>query len=272
MAMLLKDIIRPLVYFITNKYQREFYRLHSQLSSKKRFNEIKNLKFLDFVFDIPDGPSFVWQFKDIFVDQVYLFNSKKNDPVIYDCGSNVGLSLLYFSTLYPNAVIKGYEADKNLASLSQMNLKKNNISNAIIFPVAIWVDDNGVDFSIEGADGGSIVGGDNFHRTESVRLRSILRSEPHIDLLKLDIEGAEFDVMTDCRDSLSNVQNIFIEYHSFKNDSQKLGEILSILEGANFRYYISEIYKKKSPFTSLINSKKMDLQLNIFAKNNKFND
>jgi len=86
-------------------------------------------------------------------------------------------------------------------------------------------------------------------------------------MLKIDIEGAEYEVLMDCRDSLLNVKNIFIEYHSFNISDQNLSEILQILQKNKFRYFIKSPNNKDAP---LINKKSkfnpaMDLQLNIFG-------
>jgi hypothetical protein len=86
-------------------------------------------------------------------------------------------------------------------------------------------------------------------------------------MLKIDIEGAEYDVLKDCSSSLDKVKNIFIEYHSYVNCVQKLSEILEILEKNNFRYFIKPVNDREKP---LINRKNkfnpnMDLQLNIYG-------
>jgi uncharacterized protein YfeS len=39
---------------------------------------------------VPDALSFIWQFKEIFVEEYYRFEAKSESPVIYDCGANVG--------------------------------------------------------------------------------------------------------------------------------------------------------------------------------------
>jgi hypothetical protein len=151
-------------------------------------------------------------------------------------------------------------------------LKKNlagNIScNGIeIIDAAVWIDHKGVLFSQEGADGGSLYGSSKSVNVRSVRLRDLLAHEEYIDMLKIDIEGAEYEVVKDCADSLGNVNNIFIEYHSRKDYPQRLSEILNILEQNNFRYYIENLTKKQHPFTNFNNNAHdtFDLQLNIFA-------
>ena len=86
-------------------------------------------------------------------------------------------------------------------------------------------------------------------------------------MLKMDIEGAESAVIIDCDESLRNVRNIFIEYHSYLNSEQNLSEILRILERNNFRYFINQDSGRKQPFINHTNKSVpgMDLQLNIFG-------
>ena len=45
-------------------------------------------------------------------------------------------------------------------------------------------------------------------------------------MLKIDIEGAEFEVLDDCKNHLNNIENIFIEYHSSNKKPQQLHDIL----------------------------------------------
>jgi uncharacterized protein (DUF927 family) len=86
-------------------------------------------------------------------------------------------------------------------------------------------------------------------------------------MLKMDIEGAENDVILDCGNSLKKVQNIFIEYHSYMNSQQKLSELLNVLEQNNFRYFIRNDSSRNMPLINKTNKSNptMDLQLNIFG-------
>lgn len=86
-----------------------------------------------------------------------------------------------------------------------------------------------------------------------------------IDFLKLDIEGAEFEVIASCKEYLKNVKNLFIEYHSLPTEKQRLHELLQIVQEAGFRYYMKEAWENlKYPFVNR-NPAMFDLQLNIFA-------
>jgi FkbM family methyltransferase len=258
-------MIRPLYYHITNKNIREFNRLYSKWGEYDRYKRVNNIKFLNYRFDIPDLPSFVWQFKELFVDEIYKFKSSSNTPIIVDCGANIGTSCLYFKSIYPNAKIVAFEADKTIANILKSNLYKNGIDDVNIINSAVWIDNNGIEFSNEGADGGSIYGKDNLVRVNSVRLKDYIDSMGSIDLLRIDIEGAEYEVLKDIKESLKVVENIFVEYHSWNNIDQNLSEILHIFEDMGYRYYIEDIKKREHPFIDRGVSGNMDLQLNIFG-------
>jgi len=268
MITLIKDTIKPLYKYLLNKKEREFYRLFDGLRNYPRYKPVNDVKFFDYQFNITDALSFVWQVKEIFIDEVYRFKTDSTKPVIIDCGSNIGTSLLYFAKTYKNAEITGFEADPNIASLSTLNLIRNNIFDVEISNKAVWVNDGGVKFSIDGADGGNVISSTKTVEVASIRLKNLLIKMPTIDLLKIDIEGAEYDVMVDCSDSLENVKNIFIEYHSWNTNKQKLSEIINVLEKNNFRYYIEDITKRKLPFINQNRETNMDLQLNIFGYKN----
>ncbi|MFM6944272.1 MAG: FkbM family methyltransferase, partial [Bacteroidota bacterium] len=88
-----------------------------------------------------------------------------------------------------------------------------------------------------------------------------------VDFLKLDIEGAEFEVLKSIKDYLSNITNLFIEYHGAFTQTNELVEILGMIQKAGFYVYIKEacnVYP--TPF--LISSKhgQFDVQLNIFCR------
>ncbi|HCY74981.1 MAG TPA: FkbM family methyltransferase [Ignavibacteriales bacterium] len=252
--------------FLTNKNYRRFIWYSIFYGSKKRF-ETNNFKFNGIKIFVPDTLSFLWQYKEIFVDEDYKFHTNSQNPVIYDCGANIGMSCFYFSAKYPTAKIKAFEADPDIKKILSENLKKNNVGNVEVIGKAVWIDNNFIELSLEGADGATIYSKTNLVKIPSIRLRDMINKELRIDMLKIDIEGAEYEVLLDCSDSLSKVDNIFVEYHSYINSNQNLSEIIRILEKNSFRYFIKPVNDRKTP---LINRKNkfnpgMDLQLNIYG-------
>ena len=250
MNILLKEILKPLYWYVKDKNYREFVKLYNKYAHRPRYQPVSNIKVLEFIVDIPDTLSFVWQFKDIFVDEIYKFSATSSEPIIYDCGANIGISCLYFKTLYPQAKIKAFEADPYIIEFLKKNLSRNGLKDIDIIDKAVWIDYNGVEFYMEGADGGSIktskASEGNKVKVGSIRLKDFIEKEEEVDFLKIDIEGAEYEVLHDCRDTLTKVNHIFVEYHSFSNEPQKLSKVCSILEENGFRYYIDSISKRKN--------------------------
>ena len=48
-----------------------------------------------------DGPSFYMMHKEIYRDKAYLFRRQRDTPLIIDCGSNYGVSILWFKKIIP---------------------------------------------------------------------------------------------------------------------------------------------------------------------------
>lgn len=163
-------------------------------------------------------------YSEVFEDQEYRFDSPTASPRILDCGSHIGLSVLYFKRLYPRARIVAFEADPVNAGLLRANLVANAVTGVEVVAAAVS-DVAGTahlyDCAGEGAVwtwGSSIIHdmwGDAGQKTAievpAVHLEPYL-DEP-VDLLKLDIEGAEQRVLESLGDGLSQVDQLIFEFH-----------------------------------------------------------
>lgn len=221
--------------------------------------------FKDLKLVVSDFISVAWQLKEIFEEESMKFTSQKKDPVIVDCGSNVGLSVIYFKKLFPLSKVIAFEPDPVLIDCLKENLKKNNISGVELIEKAVWINDAGVSFGSDGADGGSVFLDKNKIAVPSVRLNQILEKENDVDFLKMDIEGAEIEVFLDCEKTIAKVKNIFVEYHSWINQPQRLDQLLHLFASNGFRYYITSIGREINPFINKLSENSMDIQLNIRA-------
>lgn len=265
---LFKGLSRRIRNYITNENEREYVRLFMKWGGYSRYATRENVRFLDYAFTIPDLQTFLGQFQEIFVGDCYKFVPQTPEPTIVDCGANIGLSCLYYNRMYPKSRVIAFEADPKIFPVLKRNLRDNHVNNVELLDKAVWINDGDVDFSIEGADGGSIYGSKNVIKVKCVRLKDVLAKYSLIDFLKIDIEGAEYEVVEDCKDSLGNVENIFIEYHSWSGKDQKLGEILSILESNKFRYFIEVPTRRTSPLTNRGEDRGIDMHMNIYGWKN----
>lgn len=221
--------------------------------------------------NLVDGLSFYYSYKEIFQHEIYKFIADRENPLIIDCGSNIGLSIIFFKTIYPTSRIIGFEADPKVYKILKINLDTFGYHDVEIQNKALWDQEKIIEFESEGADCGRVTIKNNESNTDKVEIAAVLLStylcqiaEP-VDLLKIDIEGAETSVLKECSDYLHKVNNLFVEYHSFSNSPQTLDEILLILKKANFRVNIQNPSPSSQPFINQQLYQGMDLQLNIFA-------
>ena len=190
-----------------------------------------------------DPKAFLYSVKELFVEEIYKFKAQNDTPYIIDCGSYIGTSILFFKTQYPNSKILAFEPDNSNFELLNKNIKNWDLKNIEIQNAAIWIDNLGVNFIADGNMASKIDESNNTdhnenQKTKSVRLKDLLTEK--IDFLKIDIEGAEYEVLVDCESKLSFVENLFIEYHGNYNEMYKLNKIFNILIENNFKYYIKE--------------------------------
>ena len=64
---------------------------------------------------------------------------------------------------------------------------------------------------------------------------------------------------------LGNVENLFVEYHSFVDKPQTLDQLVSMLTEAGFRLHIHPPVTSPQPFIRRDVNLGMDMQLNVFA-------
>jgi FkbM family methyltransferase len=190
-----------------------------------------------------DLHSFYHQIRQIFGQRIYNFRSDNAAPVILDCGAHIGLASLFFKERFPHARIKAFEADAALADTCRANYASFGASDVEVIEAAVWTHDQGVSFSQTNDDAGHVTdGGDaDVVKVPSVRLRSYLADT--VDLLKLDVEGAEFALIEDCGEALRNARNIVMEVHAMDGGPVRIGHMLARLEDLGFRYVLGDLHQ-----------------------------
>src|SRR5215470_19812686 len=202
------------------------------------------IRMLDYELQYADLPSFCPQWHDIFVEGALEFCAASEAPRILDCGANVGLASLFFKRRYPAARITAYEADPSLFAIARGNLSANGAADVEIVNAALWTSAGRVTFRAEGTDSGMIdglAGAVNAAALDvpSLRLRDILTTD-RIDLLKLDIEGAEDAVLADCEPVLDRVGAIVMDLHEFDPAVRQAPRVLQLLTRAGFVYAVDD--------------------------------
>ena len=177
--------------------------------------------------ELPDALGYLMVYQELLLDQMYRFRARRPDPFIIDCGANVGLGIIYFKYLFPDARILAFEPDARIFGMLERNVRSCRLSQVTLQPRAVWTAETRLSFHSDGSLGGSLVADGTYAdlaSVETVRLRDFLQDR--VDFLKIDIEGAESEVLDDCRDTLRNVDHLFVEYHSDPQRPQALGDML----------------------------------------------
>ncbi len=214
-------------------------------------------------FAFADAAGFLHSLREIFVDEVYRFDSPDAAPHIIDAGANIGLSVLYFKRLHPQATVIAYEPDPQMFALLEQNTR--GIDGVELHRAAAWTEDTELTFYQEGSLAGStevdFLNAGSSITVKAERLRDRLADRP-VSFLKIDIEGAENEVLFDIADALDRVGLLFFEYHSAKGKPQQLGRILEMVTAAGFRYAINGCHTAARPFVETM-PMAFDLQLNV---------
>lgn len=263
---MIKKLRRLLTNFFYLSFSKEF-RESRRLKSIHRYKQTQTtLLGRDIV--VADGPSFVAMHREIFLRQMYKFPTRNESPLIIDAGANIGIATIFFKTLYPKAKVIAFEPDTAIYDILVKNVLAFKLSDVQCVNKGLWNKSGFVSFNHEGADSGRISGfssvADNGSTIEVESLRQYLQVP--VDFLKVDIEGAEVEVLDNVKDLLGNVRTIFVEYHSFDCSGSRLFLLIEILRDAGFKIYVeSGGSKSKNPYMEIKLTNGLANLLNIFG-------
>lgn len=195
-------------------------------------------------------------YREIFVRQYYYFEAATDSPRILDCGANLGMATMYFKWLYPNARIQAFEPDPTTFKLLERNINQNNLRDVTLHNCALWHEEGEIELFIDQSIAGSPLMStrkSRFDGNAPIHVPSKCLSEyieETIDFLKLDVEGAEHQVVCDLLASgkAKLVRQMVIEYHHLLGSEPcRLSTFLGQLEQAGFAY---QIHASLFPVTS----------------------
>jgi len=264
----------PLVWNFALKLALRFskktkQKCESELLHALSHNEIETpskLALRGKILSVLHGPTFATIYREQFHDEIFKFEVSRSDPLILDCGANVGLVTLYMKTKFPEARIIAFEPDP--ACFQALRHNCSGLRDVKLIESAVWNSEGTRLFTPVGTVGGHLTELDQHSKGQTisvptVRLRDFLQED--IEFLKMDIEGSEIDVLADCADLLVNVKYMFVEYHSFVDTPQRLAEMVGIIESAGFRMHTHGSMEERQPFMGVSVYNNKDFRLNFFC-------
>lgn len=152
---------------------------------------------------------------EVFIDEVYQLPGNIRPQKIIDLGTNVGFSALYFSLLYQDAQIVALEPDPQNQEMLQRNLRgRSNVITKILAIGEVGGQRNL--FTVPGQGMSSSFF--SLQTSSKTKVRAVSLEEllntlgwPQVDLIKFDIEGAEWETFKTA--PLERIKVLIGEYH-----------------------------------------------------------
>jgi FkbM family methyltransferase len=169
--------------------------------------------------------------------------SNRTIKLILDFGSNIGCTIAHFACLYPEATVIGVELDPENADLCRRNISPW-AERCQIVEGGVWKNDGHIEYvKAKGAeDGYSVTAMTQLNRgpiktAKAISVNSLLQtwcSGRDVDYIKMDIEGAEREVLRSNTEWAAKVKSMKVEIHGdysaqdCVNDLERLGFAASL--------------------------------------------
>ena len=239
------------------------YRIYTW-NSKKNKNKIRESivteDFLNFKFSSYNYWTIDYLFEEIFLEQEYFFETSEDSPIILDCGANIGMSVLYFKWLYPNSRIMAFEPNPNSFKLLEKNILENVLKDVEYFNIGLFDKEAKIPFYIDNNLStliGSINperGGNRKLEVPAEKLSQYIDAFGEVDLVKMDVEGAEENILNDLVESgsLGKVKEYIIEYHhNLGPANSSLSNFLKEFEKHGYSYNLGANFKRTHAFQDI---------------------
>ena len=222
----------PLVYFKLTKKDYVIFETRSGLKIKIRVNSTDLMAL-----------THVWMIQEYSDDDFPI----SNDDVIIDVGAHIGLFALFASQFCKNGKIFCYEPIKENYKILIENIEMNQIQN--IFPnnLAVTKETSRVKIFLNDDQSGHsmFIQNKNFVEVDSKSLSDIFIDNgiKECDFLKLDCEGAEYEIVESISSDLfTKINKTAIEYHMVDTKPELLKQLINKLKQFSFSVHTRPLF------------------------------
>lgn len=164
----------------------------------------------------------------------------KNDDVIIDIGSHIGLFVLLVSQKCKSGKIFCFEPIMQNYELLSKNLQDNHISNVYPFNIAVSDLEQKIKIYLNSDQAGHSIylESTSYVDVQSTTLKKIIDDNmiERCNLLKIDCEGAEYGIIESLSDQyLNKIDKMIIEYHFADAKSGLLDRLVHKLKSNSFK-------------------------------------
>lgn len=181
---------------------------------------------------------------EIILRKEYYFQTSQRDALVIDAGANFGMATYYVKRMGLASRVICFEPNPECYQRLMRNVAANRFTGVEIHNAALGETDGEANFyfSSDRPLAGSLSprnAKDNIRCEPTVVRRLSTYLDQPVALLKLDIEGAEADVLEEASGRLAVVENVFCEVHPVHGETPSLlTRTLAVLEQAGFYVHV----------------------------------
>jgi FkbM family methyltransferase len=182
---------------------------------------------------IRPSTSDLYVLNEVFDEDVYGIENILSSPsVVLDIGGNIGAFSYRMAKTFPTCQITTIEPEPDNFSVLIKNCEQ--FENVTLINKAVWSDSKGVNL-IADCGGSAVTNIEGSFFVESISFNELLEQFEFIDFLKIDVEGAEVDIILSATpESMRKIKYIVGEFHG---DDARWGDWVRYL-GAFFNLNI----------------------------------
>lgn len=194
-----------------------------------------------------------YMYDEIFRQGCYDGLELPDAPVVFDIGGNIGMFALYVKSRFPAAEVTSFEPMPNNIDLFKRNVELHGLDDVTLHGTALGSKpESGVEFSFypllpanstrypeikelpkaHMAENSNPDLAEHFYAAETVtvdveRLATFLPDDRDVDLIKIDVEGAEADVLLGIDESQwPRIRRVVAEVCDLDDQLRRVGDIL----------------------------------------------
>ncbi|KKQ77586.1 MAG: Methyltransferase FkbM family [Parcubacteria group bacterium GW2011_GWC1_38_6] len=288
----IKDLLPAPVFRLAKKIWVYFFMNPNSLIMKIwlvnfRQPEFVPICFNGYSFDILIDPKngrvdnfiFINRVWDEMISDVLLDNLYPGGTFI-DVGANIGyFSLLASRLVGGNGTVQAFEPVKQLSTQFSTSIRKNNFDNIYLHRYACGSETREMDIMVnkQNVGGSSLIEAKNplgsiHERIQIRKMDDMLKNIQHIDMIKIDVEGYEFEVLKGAENLIKKHKpKIIFEFNPVIYEASLTGSSLQLLKFLTEHHYVIQTLRGEllfeKDFPKLIERlKRSNRQIDLFCK------
>ena len=188
----------------------------------------------------------------------YMLDDIAGESVFYDIGANIGTHTLLVACGYPNVRVVSFEPVMENYTKLRKNIELSQADNVTAIDKAVFDESNTVQINTTGehaGEGKHYISENGETTIQTVTAKELIDSAvPNPDSIKIDVEGAEYNVLLGLADLLESLPTLYVEVHPDRmekrynyNDEElkeyltEMGYSIDVLTRRRTEYFITAV-------------------------------